>query len=185
MILKELINNIIPYYNKYKRNQENLTGAQALEIIWDVGNLIKEYLKDKNIAPRTLYHQIYGKSEGDTDIPQKSYITRDFLDRAYRVKRIFNDKNEIKKTFPNLKRYRLFYKSMPFFDEGRFKMENTDRKKLIELLNSNKTYNEIITEVAKLREKRIGLSIPKDSKLKELEREKKYMLLFIVYSTSS
>jgi len=172
MILKELINNIIPYYNKYKRNQENLTGAQALEIIWDVGNLIKEYLKDKNIAPRTLYHQIYGKSEGDTDIPQKSYITRDFLDRAYRVKRIFNDKNEIKKTFPNLKRYRLFYKSMPFFDEGRFKMENTDRKKLIELLNSNKTYNEIITEVAKLREKRIGLSIPKDSKLKELEREK-------------
>jgi len=51
-------------------------------------------------------------------------------------------------------------------------MENTDRKKLIELLNSNKTYNEIITEVAKLREKRIGLSIPKDSKLKELEREK-------------
>lgn len=178
MILKELINNIIPYYNKYKKNQPNLTGAQALEIIWDVGDLIKEYLKDKDIAPRTLYHQVYGKSEGDTDIVQKSYITRDFLDRAYRVRRIFNERKEIKKTFPTLKRYRLFYKSMPFFDEGRFKMVNTDRKKLVELLNSNKTYNEIITEVAKLREKRIGLSMPKDRKLKELESEKKTFIAF-------
>jgi ribosomal protein L19E len=177
-MLKELIKNIIPYYNKYKENQQNLTGAQALEIIWEVGDLIKEYLKDKDIAPRTLYHQIYGKSEGNTDIVQKSYITRDFLDRAYRVRRIFKNKKEINQTFPALKRYRLFYKSMPFFDEGRFKMSGQDREKLILLLNSNKTYQQIIGEVTKLREKRIALSIPRDSKLKELEQEKKIFINF-------
>lgn len=178
MTRQELIKGIIPYYNNYKKNQQHLAGADALEIIWEVGDLLKNYLKDKNIAPRTLYHQIYGKSEGDQDIVQKSYITRDFLDRAYRVRRIFNDKSEIKKTFPKLKRYRLFYKSMPFFDDGRFQMSNEDKMKLIKLLNSNKGYSEIITEVTALRENRIGLKIPRDSKLKELNHEKEVFINF-------
>jgi hypothetical protein len=184
MSLQVLIKNITPYYNEYKKNQQDLTGAQALEIIWDVGDILKDYLKDKDIAPRTLYHQIYGKSEGDIDITQKSYITRDFLDRAYRVRRIFNNKQEINKLFPTLKRYRLFYKSMPFFDKGRFKMDEPDRKKLVELLNSDKTYNEIINEVSKLRKQIIKLSIPRDSRLKELEDEKKIFITFynLLYS---
>jgi hypothetical protein len=171
MDLKELIKKITPLYNQYKNNQKKLTGTEALEIIWDTGDLLKSYLKDKSIAPRTLYNQIYGKSEGNKDITQKSYITRDFLDRSYRVRRIFEDKKEINSVFPKLKRYRLFYKAMPFFDQGKFEMNRVDKIKLITLLNSNKTYKEIINEVSNLRKQRIKLSIPHDSKLKELKKE--------------
>lgn len=176
MELKNLINNIIPHYNNYRKNQNLLTGTEALEIIWETGDLIKKYLENKNTAPRTLYHQIYGKSEGNTDIAQKSYITRDFLDRAYRVRRIFKKKEDIRKLFPNLQRYRLFYKSMPFFDDGRYKMNQLDQQNLIQLLNSSKTYKEIITQVEKLKKERIGLSIPHNSKLKELEEEKEIFI---------
>lgn len=178
MELKELINNITPLYNQYKKNQQTLTGSDSLEIIWEVGELLNNYLKNKDIAPRTLYHQIYGKSEGNKDITQKSYITRDFLDRAYRVRRIFKKKNEISNTFLKLKRYRLFYKAMPFFDQGRFEMNEIDKSKLIKLLNSNKSYKEIIDEVGELRKQRIKLRIPHDSKLKELEYEKKIFIKF-------
>lgn len=178
MNLQELIKKIIPFYNNYKKNQQNLTGVQAMEIIWEVGDLLKKYLDGEDIAPRTLYYQIYGKSEGDLNISQRSYITRDFLDRAYRVRRIFKDKKEINKIFPKLRRYRLFYKSMPFFDEGRYKMDKIETEKLVILLNSNKTYKEIIGEVAKLKKERIGLNIPRDSKLKELDNEKKIFIDF-------
>ena len=185
MDLKELIDSIIPYYNQYKNNQSLLTGTQALEIIWEPGNLIRQYLENKDVPPRTLYHQIYGKSEGNTNIAQRSYITRDFLDRAYRIRRIFKEKEDIKKIFPTLQRYRLFYKSMPFFDEGKYKMNQNDQRELIELLNSSKTYKEIIAQVEKLKKERIGLSIPHDSKLKELEKEKNIFIAMynFVYET--
>lgn len=177
MQLQELIKKIIPFYNFHRKNQANLTGTEALENIWEVGDLLKNYLEvHTEVAPRTLYHQIYGKSEKTADIAQKSYITRDFLDRAYRVRRIFSTKKSIREVFPTLQRYRLFYKSMPFLDEGRYKMNEADRKKLVQLLNSAKTYNQIITELEGLRKKRIGLRIPRDSKLGELEGEK---LVFI------
>ena len=170
MTINYLIKKITPFYNEYKSKQKSLSGTQALQIIWDVGDILKKFLdRKKGLAPRTLYHQIYGKSEGNVDIVQKSYITRDFLDRAYRVRRIFKKKNEIQKTLPTLQRYRLFYKSMPFFDQGKYKMDYSDRKKLLKLLNSKKTYKEIIKDVTKLRKERIALSIPHDSKLKEIE----------------
>lgn len=174
--LNNLIEKIIPFYNDYKRNQKDLDGASALEIIWEVGDLLKIYLKGKKIAPRTLYYQIYGKSENNENITQKSYITRDFLDRSYRVRRIFKKKSSIRKQFPTLQRYRLFYKSMPFLDEGRFRMNETDRKELIELLNSSATYKQIMSQINKLKSERINLRIPHDSKLKELEVEKKVFI---------
>lgn len=174
--LNNLIEKIIPFYNAYKRNQKDLDGASALEIIWEVGDLIKIYLKGKKIAPRTLYYQIYGKSENDENIIQKSYITRDFLDRSYRVRRIFKKKSSIRKQFPTLQRYRLFYKSMPFLDEGRFRMNEADRKELIKLLNSSATYKQIMSQINKLKKERINLKIPHDSKLKELEVEKKVFI---------
>jgi hypothetical protein len=177
MNLQELIKEIIPFYNFHRKNQIRLSGTEALENIWEVGNLLKSYLDvNTDIAPRTLYHQIYGKSEQARDISQKSYITRDFLDRAYRVRRIFKKKSDIKKMFPSLQRYRLFYKSMPFLDDGRFKMNQTDQQKLISLLNSTKSYKEIITEVERLKTEKIGLKIPHDSKLKELENERQIFI---------
>ncbi len=177
LTLNELIKEIIPFYNFHRKNQAHLTGAEAIENIWVVGDLLKKYLDvHKDIAPRTLYHQIYGKSEQNTNISQKSYITRDFLDRAYRVRRIFPKKKYIKTTFPSLQRYRLFYKSMPFLDEGRYKMNAADREKLVKLLNSKKSYKEIMSEVERLKNKRIALKIPHDSKLKELEEEKKIFI---------
>lgn len=178
MTLNDLIKEIIPYYNFHRKNQSHLYGTEALENIWEVGDLIKKYLYEhEDIAPHALYREIYGKSEQNKDITQKSYITRDFLDRAYRVRRIFTKKQEIKKRFPTLQRYRLFYKSMPFFDDGRFSMNKTDQLKLEKLLNSTKSYKTIISEVENLKNSRIGLKISRDSKLQELEKEKQIFVL--------
>lgn len=178
MDIGQLIKEITPHYNKYRKNQQHLNGAQALDIIWEVGDLLKIYLFENEIAPRSLYDQIYGKSERNFNISQKSYITRDFLDRAFRVRRIFKEKKDINKTFPKLQRYRLFYKSMPFFDDGRYKMDVPEREKLITLLNSNKSYKTIISEIIKLQRTKIGLSMPRDGKLRELESEKSIFIKF-------
>ena len=43
-------------------------------------------------------------------------------------------KEDIKKLFPNLQRYGLFYKSMPFFDDGRYKMNQIDQQELLQLI---------------------------------------------------
>ncbi len=85
-----LIEQITPLYNNYKRNKKDISAVKALEIMWDIGEILSSYIKKENIAPHTLFWSVYGKSEGIKNIPQKSYITREFQNRCYRIRKIFN-----------------------------------------------------------------------------------------------
>ena len=90
--LSNLINSITPLYNIYKENSSILTGTQALEIMWEIGELLNKYIKKNKIKPHALFRDIYGKSENSENIIQKSYITREFQGRCYRIRTIFNSK---------------------------------------------------------------------------------------------
>lgn len=179
--IQELIKEISPLYNSYKKFSKDISGTEALQIIWEIGDILKKKIKKSNIAPHNLYRKIYGKSEGKENVTQKSYITRDFLSRSYRVRNIFENKSEIKKYLPNLKRFRLFSQAMPFIDNPKYSFEGKEKNDLFNLLNSDKSYKEIITKVYRLQKEKIGIQNPRDQKLNELEPQKQIFINFYNY----
>jgi len=155
-----------------------LTGAESVGILWDIGDAIKKYVKKTGIAPHTLYRQIYGKSEGKTNVIQKSYITRDFLSRSYRVRNIFKKRADIKTYLPNLKNFHLFYKAMPFIDNPKYRFAGKEKENLYKLLNSSKNYAVVMKEINRLQKEKIGIKNPRNQKLKEMAGDKDVFVSF-------
>lgn len=172
MELKELIKEIIPYYNNYRQNRDTLSGADALQNFWDIGEILKKYIEENNVAPHTLYRQIYGKSESGINVVQKSYITRDLLSRSYRIRNIFPKRDDIKKYFPTLQKYRLFYQAMPFIDNPKYSFSGKEKENLYKLLNSRKSYSVIMKEVRSLQKEKIGIKNPRTQHLNRLDDDK-------------
>jgi hypothetical protein len=167
--LKSLISDMIPLYNEYKQNKASLTGTEALEIMWEMGALIKKYIDKHEVAPHKLYRLVYGKAEGSTNIVQKSYIPREFQGRCYRIRNIFLTKEEIRKQLPTLRSFTCFREAMPFFDNKKYMLEGKEKQELLALLNSNLQPKEI---VARLPKSRIDIRNPRTQRLHELEDEK-------------
>lgn len=178
MSVNVLIQQIAPLYNKYRENKDNISGTDAIEIMWDIGDYLKDYILKNKVAPHFLYREIYGKSEGQKNTSQKSYITREFLGKCYRIRNIFNNKKEIREHLPNLKRFRLFSQSMPFFDNVKYKLKGKEKESLLVLLNSNASYKEIINQIYKLQKEKIGIKNPRTQRLHEVEREKQLFIDF-------
>lgn len=179
--LQKLIEDISPLYNSYKQTSRNIGGVKALQIMWEIGDLLKKTIEVSNIVPHNLYRKIYGKAEGQKDITQKSYITREFLGRSFRIRNIFKNKEDIQKDLPNLKRFRLFSQTMPFIDNPKYIFKGKEKKDLFNLLNSDKSYKEIITKVYRLQKEKIGIQNPRDQKLNELEPQKQIFINFYNY----
>ncbi len=167
-----IIKQISPLYNLYIGNKLKLSGTESLKIMWDIGEILKTYIKRLNIKPHNLYRKIYGKSEGNKNIVQKSYITREFQGRCYRIRNIFNSKSEIESLFPNLVSFTCFRESMPFFDNPSYKMEGQKKKELLLLLNSNKKPSEVLNEIRSLQKNYIGKINPRTQKLEKVENER-------------
>jgi hypothetical protein len=172
-----LIERITPLYNTYKSQSNEIKGIEALKIMWEIGDLLKEYLDKNKIAPHALYREIYGKSEGTENVAQKSYITREFLGRSYRIRNIFNSKKEIDNQLPNLKRFITFREAMPFFDNSKYQLKGEDMDNLLVTLNSSNS-REAMNEIKKLQKKYIGIKNPRNQKLEELSKEKDIFIKF-------
>ena len=182
MKLDLLIKNITPLYNNYRTNKADLSGVEALIIMWDIGDFIKEYLSKIDIAPHALYRQIYGKSEGKDNIAKRSYITREFLGRCYRIRNLFISKHKLKETFPNLKYFIAFREAMPFFDNKKYKLSEEDHKALLALLNSNESRKNILLKIDKLQKSNINYRPnTRKQKLEELDNEKQIFIDFYNY----
>jgi len=181
MSIKDLIADIVPYYNNYRQNKRTLTGTEAVEILWVIGDILKTYIEETGIAPHKLYREIYGKAEGKENIIQKSYITREFLNRCYRVRRIFVKKTDVKKLFPNLFSFNLLREAMPFIDDTKYKFAGKEKDDLYKLLNSDKTYAVIMKEIHRLQKEKIGIKNPRDQKLKEMTGDKDIFVAFYNY----
>ncbi len=178
MELNQLIKEITPFYNTYRKNKFTLSGTQSLIYFWEVGNILEKYITTNKIAPHNLYRTIYGKSEGKNNITQKSYITREFLSRALRIRKIFRSIEDIESALPNLKRFRLFAQAMPFIDNPKYAFKGKKREDLLNLLNSQKTYKEIIFEIHRLQKENIGIKNPRKQKLLALEKDKQVFIEF-------
>ena len=174
-----LIEAITPLYNSYRQKKEILSGTEALGIMWDIGEVLKQYIEENKIAPHRLYRQIYGKGEGTENVAQKSYITREFLGRCYRIQNIFQEKKGIVEQLPNLKRFTSFREAMPFFDHTKYKLDEESKNNLLKLLNSNLPSGEIVDNLENFKEK-VGLDIknPRTQKLSLLQKEKRIFIDF-------
>jgi hypothetical protein len=179
--IEKLILNITPLYNKYKQNKKVLKPIESLGIMWEIGNLLYIYIKDTKIAPHNLYRSIYGKSEGTKNIIQKSYITREFQGRCYRIRKIFVAKDEIRKLLPNLNSVTAFREAMPFFDNYKYKLKGEARENLLILLNSNLETKSILNQINSLQKNFIGKKNPRTQRLKDIQSEKNAFINFYNY----
>ncbi|MCK4918197.1 MAG: hypothetical protein KAS02_00210 [Candidatus Pacebacteria bacterium] len=179
--LQKLIKQISPLYNSYKESKGNINGTEALFIMWEIGELLKKKIEEFGIAPHNLYRKIYGKAEGKEDIIQRSYITREFLGRAYRIRNIFENKNDIEKDFPNLKKFILFREAMPFFDNKKYMFKGRDREDLLTILNSNESSDLIFKRIKLLQKEKIGIKNSRNQKLIELQPQKEIFITFYNY----
>lgn len=182
MNINALIQQITPLYNEYRSNKSNLSGTEALEIMWEIGNLLKGYIEQNNIAPHTLFWSIYGNAEGTKNIEQKSYITREFQNRCHRIRRIFSAKEQIKQDFPHLKSFTTFREAMPFLDDGKYRLKGKERNQLLVLLNSKQQPQKILGKIKVLQKNKIGRKNPRTQRLFEVEKEKQEFINFYNYT---
>ena len=94
-----------------------------------------------------LFRDLYGKSESSQNTEQKSYVSREFQGRCYRVFHMFKNIDEIEKKLKNLKSVTVFREAMPFFDNEKYKI---DREDLYQMLTSDKDTKAILQEVKRL-----------------------------------
>lgn len=178
MSINILIQQITPLYNTYRSNKNNISGTEALEIMWDIGDILKKYIEQNNIAPHNLFWSVYGNAEGTKNIEKRSYITREFQNRCHRIRRIFNSKEQIRKDFPNLKSFTTFREAMPFFDSRKYKLNGKERDDLLILLNSNIQSNKKLERIKILQKEKIGIRNPRTQRLHEVEKEKQIFIDF-------
>lgn len=178
MNLSSLVQQITPLYNKYRESKNTISGREALEIMWDIGDILRQYIDEHNIAPHTLFWSVYGNAEGTQNVAKKSYITREFQNRCHRIRKIFNSKDQIKKDFPCLKSFTTFREAMPFFDNEKYKFEGKEKKDLLALLNSNLQPQKILQKIKLLQKERIGINNPRTQRLHEVENEKQRFISF-------
>ena len=168
MDIKKLMADITPIYNLYKRSSKTITGAEAIGMMWDIGDVIQDFVNKNKVAPHKLFRIVYGKSEGKENISQKSYITREFQGKCLRIRKMFHEKDEIIAKLPRLKSFTLFREAMPFFDNPKYILKGAEQKSLLELLNSGKSYKEIREHIHKLQKSKIGISNTRKQKLESV-----------------
>ncbi len=178
MKINQLITNLTPFYNEYRKGRESNKHVDQIVLMWKVGDVLKKYLEVHKIAPHPLYREIYGKSESTSNISQRSYITREFLSRSYRVREMFKNEKEIRDTFPNLTALSHFREAMPFFDNPKHKLSKAEKEELVSVLNSQKPNRFKTKYVAGLQKKKIGKKNPRTQRLNELQTEKKVFINF-------
>lgn len=176
MDTNSLIKEIAPLYNQYKQQSRTVSGTKALEIMWDVGDILKAFIQKNNIAPHKLFWQVYGNSETSENITQNSYITREFQNRCHRIRNIFDKKSYIKRELPNLKKFTLFREAMPFFDNKKYQLEGIEKQKLLMLLNSNNSNKCIADSIKNLQAEKIGIKNPRTQRIGDLEKQKQIFI---------
>ncbi len=178
MEITNLIKKITPLYNEFKENRYIYKPFILIEFMWEIGEILKNYVKANNITPNSLFRAIYGKSENVTNITQKSYISRDFQNRCLRIRNMFSDKKQIAKEFKELRSFALFREAMPFLDNKKYSLKGKERKYLTDILKSDRDEKAIKSYLKKLQNSKIGIKNPRTQKLSELEGEKKVFIDF-------
>lgn len=162
----ELIELITPLNNRYRDLVKGGSdGTSVLLVMWEVGEILENFISTTGIKPHNLYWQIYGKAEGS----KTSYITRDFLSYCLRIKRFFKNQHDIKKVLPSLQRYSLFREAFPLLENPKYKLSSKETSDIYELLNSNSDPADVKRYIVSIKDKNIGIKNPRTQRLEELE----------------
>lgn len=180
MKVADLIESIIPIYQVHK-NDDSVYGFVKLESAWEIGDHIMKFVNKNKIAPHALYREVYGLSEGSSNISKKSYIPREFQGRCYRIRKIFKTKEEMKKLFPSLKSFTLFREAMPFFDNPKCILNDSARKELIDILNSDQEIKTSMSMIRSRLSKRLGIKNSRKQRLIDVEDDKDIFIKFYNY----
>jgi hypothetical protein len=70
---------------------------------------------------------------------------------------------------------------MPFIDNPKYQLKGREKARLYKILNSNKSYAEIMKDVHRLQEEKIGIKNPRNQKLKEMTGDKEVFIAFYNY----
>lgn len=172
MTKEELIREITPSYNSYQAGRKSLTPVELVALMWDIGEALEKYLSEHKTAPHALYREIYGKSEGTKNVKQRSYITREFLGRSYRVKHIFSSKDDLRSQLHGLTATNHFREAMPFFDNPKYALGQIEKQALLNVINGSLSNREKEDYVQKVQAEKIGLKNPRTQQLDRLNSDK-------------
>ena len=174
MDVKKLVVEISPLYNAYKKN-DSIAGWEAICLMWKTGEILAGFINKHDVTPNKLYREVYGGGEGSTNIAKKGYISREYLSRCFRIRKMFKSEEEIKNSFPTLKSFNLFREAMPYFDNPKCLATGEDKKNILSLLN-NKNTN--LSDIRALNKEKLNISNPRTQNLSGLEGEKKIFIDF-------
>lgn len=174
-----IITEITPLFLQYKSEK---VPEQAIAIMWKIGEILNRYIISTGLKPHTLYRDLYGKSETSINIQQKSYISREFQGRCYRVYKMFKTVEEIRLNLQGLKSISIFREAMPFFDNEKYKIDREQLYKI--LIDKNKSAAAILNEVKQLQSSLIGKKNPRTQKLSEMGDETNSFKEFYQYVLS-
>lgn len=164
--VRDLIAKIAPLNNQYRDLiSAGAKGAEIIEAMWEVGDLLERTVSEKDVKPHTLYWRLYGKAEG----ARESNITRDFLSYCLRICRYFKEKGEIRRQFGGLRKYSSFREAFPLLENPKYRLESSNAEAILKLLNSDKEPSEIKERLVEMKSKRIGTRNPRTQRLKETQ----------------
>lgn len=173
-----IISEIAPLYNSY---QKEINPVKSIILMWEIGKILNGYIVQLNIKPHALYRELYGKSETSHNTEQRSYISREFQGRCFRVYHMFKDTEEIRSKLKKLKNITIFREAMPFFDNDKYKV---DRQQLYSILTADKTATAILQDVKELQNALINKQNPRTQRLAEMRDAVETFKSFYVYVLS-
>jgi len=174
MDVKKLVADITPLYNQYKKDN-SISGWEVIYLMWKSGDILANFIKEHDVVPNNLYREVYGGSEGSSNIAKKGYISREYLSRCYRIRNMFSGEHEIRTKFPTLKSFNLFREAMPYFDNPKCIATGKDMENILSLLNKQSTN---LNDIRALNKEKLNISNPRNQKLSDLESEKKIFIDF-------
>ncbi len=162
--LVELIDQLAPLNNRFRIEKDPIS---KIELMWEFGEIINNYLSNYGIRLHALLYKIYDPHSN----VKMSYITRDLGSYCYRINRFFKNKKDIRQKLYNLKNYTVFRESVPLLFNPKYNSQiNADV--VLSLINSNRDPKLITKDAKQLKQKIRPIKNPRNQKSNLYSNEK-------------
>ena len=165
--LVELIDKLAPLNNRFRIINDPLS---KIELMWEFGEILNNYLNSYSIKLHTLLYEIYDPYSN----VKMSYITRDLGSYCYRINKFFKNKEDIKQKLYNLKNYTVFRESIPLLFNPKYNSQ-IDANTVLGLINSNRDPKLITKDVKRLKQKIRPIKNPRNQKSNLYSDEKIFL----------
>lgn len=161
---KNKIGDIIERISEINNKVRDRDGYEKISYLWDMGDILfKSGIK--NIHPVAW------------EVQKKSYITRDLLSYAFRIRRKWDKKEYIKELFHSNKKYTLFREAFPLLENKKYAVSLEEQKHIIAIINSD-DFTESKKMILNIKNKIIGIKNNRSSRLVEFKKQAEQFELF-------